>query len=84
MRKGTDKPKGTYTTASYTRKAQADYLKRVDKLQVTVEAGMKGRLSAVGLDNDGIRKLLYDELKKREQEQGASSPSADDLPEWFR
>lgn len=60
-------------TASYTKKAIDDYRKQHDFLNITMDKGIKARLSAVGLSNKDISALIMAELEKREAITGTAS-----------
>lgn len=53
-------------TASYTKKAIDNYRKNKDFLNLTLDKGVKDRLTAAGLDNKTIVSLIMAELDKRE------------------
>jgi len=57
-------------TATYTKKAIDDYRKKHDFINLTVDKGLKERLTAVGLKNSDIIKLIMIELEKRETTPG--------------
>ena len=89
-----DEKEKDYKTPEYTRRAQANYLAKKDKLQITLEKGEREKLAQVGLDNDGIRELIRSEYKRRSasassdpgkatDDQNSKPESNDDLPEWF-